>query len=1442
MTKAKSKLSLSKLNLTKQARMRAMLGAVICAAYSNAQALPTGEQVQAGDLSFVRDAQTLNINQTSQQAIVNWQLFGIAANEAVRLYQPNQGSALFRVLGTDSSQIYGNLSATGSLYLVNPNGVLFAPGSQVNVGGLLATTSQISDQNFLNKNYQFNGDSTASVVNQGAIRTEDGGFIVLLADTVENAGSLIADKGSVVLASAQTALLDMYGDGLVRVKLSGDALNAAINNVGSIIADGGAVQMAASARTAAINVNGLVQANSLVNRNGVIRLESGAKGTTLVNGKISAQGVQSGTQGGYVEITGNRVGLLVAADVNVSGAAAGGSILIGGDYQGKNAYIQNAERTYIADGASIKADALDSGNGGKVIVWADDTTRFYGNISAKGGVNGGNGGFVETSGKVYLDAQGMVDASAVNGLAGQWLLDPNNITIRTAGPNTNVTATPNFTSTNDNAIVTVGSIQTALNGGTSVSVTTGTGGANTQLGNITVANAILKNAGGNATLTLNAANNITFNAGANVTSTVGTLGLTLNAGGAINTLRNAALNGGVLTLNATGNVTQSGVISGTNTSVVKNGVGTFTASQNNTYTGATTINAGTLALGAANRIANGSALTVASGATFSMGNFAETVGSIAGGGNIARGTGALTAGGNNTSTSFSGVMSGTGAFTKQGTGTLTLSGANTYTGATNVNVGTLKLGAANRIANASAVTVSGGTFDIGAFSDTVGVVTLTNGAIKGTTGVLTGTSYEMQNGTVSAILGGAGALTKTTAGTVTLSGVNTYTGATAINAGTIIAANTNALGAVVGGTTVASGATLNVNAVTLNESTINVAGIGVGGNGALTGTGAAGITGTVTTTSGTKIGTTSGASVLTLSGAITAPGNLLISGAGDVLATNASNNFATVNISGAKNVGLLDANAIALGNGVSSLTGNLTVQAGGNVTVANNVTSTGGDITLAGTNFINTAGASALTTTGAGKRWLVYANTHTGNTFGGLNSGNQAVWNTAYPAAVSQTGKRYVFANNPGTLTVTSTSQSKTYGQDGAPIVANAYNVTGTFVNVATFGNVFTQDTIVNTVTGTATSTGSPVVANAGTYAIDLAPITATTGYTLTKNATGNLTVNPAVLTVTANNPANKTYGNTLTFAGTEFTTGAGELKNGETIGSATITSAGAAVTASVAGSPYAVTASAATGGTFNASNYDITYVNGSLTVVPLALTVTANSQTKTYGNADPALTYTSNAVNGDTFAGTLARAAGENVGSYAINQGSLNVGTNYTLTYIANNLAIAPRALTVTANPGQNKVFGSVDPLFTYVVGGLGLVNGDTLSGVLSRVAGETVGNYAINQGTLAASTNYQLTSYTGSNFAILIPSATSGGSSGGNNPRNASGLVDVNQALGNYTNPQLQVLNVGATAAGIDSEGNDVSCEAEPESKAKYKDSVLMLNSGLKLPKGVNASCDKT
>lgn len=196
------------------------------------------------------------------------------------------------------------------------------------------------------------------------------------------------------------------------------------------------------------------------------------------------------------------------------------------------------------------------------------------------------------------------------------------------------------------------------------------------------------------------------------------------------------------------------------------------------------------------------------------------------------------------------VLSGAGIATKSTGGTVTLFGANTYTGGTNVNAGMLALGASNALADAGAVNVGGGDFSIGSNSDTVGAVTLASGSISGTTGVLTGSSYAVLSGTISARLGGAGGLTKTTAGTVTLSGANSYSGGTNVNAGTLNANSNGALGG--GNVLISSGATLNLGANnvindsasvtlagTLNVSnfTDTISSLTLSGGGNITGTG-----------------------------------------------------------------------------------------------------------------------------------------------------------------------------------------------------------------------------------------------------------------------------------------------------------------------------------------------------------------------------------------------------------------------------------------------------------------------------------------------------------------------------------------------------------------------------------------------------------------------------
>ncbi len=265
-------------------------------------------------------------------------------------------------------------------------------------------------------------------------------------------------------------------------------------------------------------------------------------------------------------------------------------------------------------------------------------------------------------------------------------------------------------------------------------------------------------------------------------------------------------------ISGTGNINVGGVSSARVSFLQTGANNTFVGNVNVSGTSRLQLGAGN---GAADMIYDGAIVTVASGGGFHLGKGSqnETIGALSGSGSVQAvwGNDILTVGGNNMSGAFSGVMSQTGgntlALTKTGTGTQTLSGSNTHTGLTTVSAGTLAYGTSNALGS-GAVTVDGATatLSLGGYSDTVGAVTLKNGgAITGTGGVLTGSSYAVESGTISAILGGAIALTKSTSGTITLSGINTYSGATSVNAGVLNITGSLASGSAVA---VASGTTL----------------------------------------------------------------------------------------------------------------------------------------------------------------------------------------------------------------------------------------------------------------------------------------------------------------------------------------------------------------------------------------------------------------------------------------------------------------------------------------------------------------------------------------------------------------------------------------------------------------------------------------------------------
>ncbi|HVT34680.1 MAG TPA: filamentous hemagglutinin N-terminal domain-containing protein, partial [Nevskiaceae bacterium] len=213
---------------------------------------PSGGQVTAGSAAITTpNSATTVINQASDAAIIQWQSFNVGRQEYVIFNQPTASAAVLnRVVGGDASLILGHMESNGRVFLINPMGVLFGKGAQVNVGSLVASTLDLADGDFLQGKYVFQsapGSTPAGVVNEGRIVAGQGGYVVLAGDYVKNAGVITAKLGDIALASGSAATLDMNGDGLVNFAVSKAALSdrAGVDNIGKLVADGGTVVMTA---------------------------------------------------------------------------------------------------------------------------------------------------------------------------------------------------------------------------------------------------------------------------------------------------------------------------------------------------------------------------------------------------------------------------------------------------------------------------------------------------------------------------------------------------------------------------------------------------------------------------------------------------------------------------------------------------------------------------------------------------------------------------------------------------------------------------------------------------------------------------------------------------------------------------------------------------------------------------------------------------------------------------------------------------------------------------------------------------------------------------------------------------------------------------------------------------------------------------------------------
>ncbi|MEQ9727307.1 YDG domain-containing protein [Pseudomonas sp. WHRI 8822A] len=396
--------------------------------------LPTGGTIVGGSGAISQNGSHMVVDQQTGKLVTNWNSFDIGADASVTFNQPGANSiALNRVIGGgNASQILGKLDANGQVWLLNPNGVVIGKGAEVNVGGLVASSLQISDQDFLAGKTTLNGGAGAgAVLNQGTVNAAQGGVVALIGPQVGNSGTISTPGGSTVLAAGDRVSLDFQGDGLVGVNVERGVFDAAVRNEGHISADGGMVALSARSADAllnsVINNTGVIEAKGLVERGGRILLDGDAEGgLTQVAGTLDVSSENG--KGGSIVVTGERIAV-ADAKLDASGTSGGGTIKVGGGWQGKDATVANATQVTVERNVKVKADATQAGDGGTVVFWADGDNRFAGDISVRGGEQGGNGGKAEVSGKQTLQYAGKTDARAAKGRTGDLLLDPTTITV-----------------------------------------------------------------------------------------------------------------------------------------------------------------------------------------------------------------------------------------------------------------------------------------------------------------------------------------------------------------------------------------------------------------------------------------------------------------------------------------------------------------------------------------------------------------------------------------------------------------------------------------------------------------------------------------------------------------------------------------------------------------------------------------------------------------------------------------------------------------------------------------------------------------------------------------------------------------------------------------------------------------------------------------------------
>ncbi|MBU1465026.1 MAG: filamentous hemagglutinin N-terminal domain-containing protein, partial [Gammaproteobacteria bacterium] len=914
-------------------RLSLIAGSVfIVSAQAYADALPTNGTVSLGSGSISQpNGKTLNITQNTNKMAIDWQSFSVGKDSVVNFIQPSSSSvALNRVTGSDVSSIQGVINANGQVFLINPNGILFGTTAQVNVGGLIASTRDLTNENFSADNFIFEGSNGNAVINRGSLVATDGGYIVMIAAKVQNMGDIVANQGSVQLAAGDSVLVNLGGTVSIEVKQG--AIDALILNGGAIKADGGHILFTAKAAgdlaASVVNNTGIVEATSLVSQGGEIVF----MGDDITN---------SGT---------------IVAD----GATGGGEILIGGDWQGENAeQYPHATKVTLTETSQISASATTQGDGGKVVVWsdvksADSVTKVAGNIRAQGLGENANGGKIETSGHVLNVAKGTTVEAA------EWLLDPTNITISAGSDGS-------LTSGETQSDIGAETIETALNAGTNVTVQTDSEVAGE--GDITLAANISKSSGADATLTLTAANNIVINENVSITSTTGALKTVLRADNDSNSSGSVSMgagssidtNGGDVLI---GGATDTSPAASVTTQAISAAAGSVKILSTGYISLGSITSTGSVELSSSGTVTQTGAITggqnvnlLGTGGTYTLTNTSNAIGSLA------ADTGSLNVT-NNQDFSLGSIVT-TGDIELSSTGAVTQTGAITGGQALNLQgSGSYTLtNAGNEIASLAANTGSLSITNNQGFS--LGSIE-TTGAVKlSSTGTVTQT-----DGT--AITGGQALNLLGTEGTYILTNANNEIGTLTANTGSVELVN---------GSAQTTGAISTTGALSLTSGSLSINENISAGAGSITFN-----TDALTVASDKKV-SGSGAVKVAAKTATTTIGVSGGSGALQVSTADFADGFSGITIGGESQSGNIEVGAVALSDALTlqtsgtvtqtgAITGNqdLTLVGGGAHTLNNasnaigKLTATSSTLNFHGTEFtlgnIATTGAIQLSSTG----------------------------------------------------------------------------------------------------------------------------------------------------------------------------------------------------------------------------------------------------------------------------------------------------------------------------------------------------------------------------------------------------------------------------------------------------------------------------------------------